>query len=64
MNKRAWKSLLVVISDPFSSEQPALIKAVALAHRSGSRLVAESPQVRGGRCLLRVLDQLLEISEH
>jgi universal stress protein E len=39
MNKRAWKTLLVVITDPFASEQPALTKAVVLAHRSGARLV-------------------------
>lgn len=39
MNKRSWKTLLVVIADPFSNEQPALMKAVALALRSGARLV-------------------------
>lgn len=39
MNKRAWKTLLVVIADPFAHEQPAFTKAVALALRSGARLV-------------------------
>lgn len=39
MNKRSWRTLLVVIGDPFANEQPALIKAVALALRSGARLV-------------------------
>lgn len=39
MNKRAWKTLLVVIADPFANEQPAFTKAVALALRSGARLV-------------------------
>lgn len=39
MNERAWKTLLVVISDPFAPEQPALTKALALAHRGGARLV-------------------------
>lgn len=39
MSKRSWKTLLVVIADPFASEQPALTKAVALALRSGARLV-------------------------
>lgn len=39
MNKRSWKTLLVVITDPFAGEQPALTKAVALSLRSGARLV-------------------------
>jgi universal stress protein E len=39
MNNRPWKTLLVVIADPFASEQPAFAKAVALAIRSGARLV-------------------------
>jgi universal stress protein E len=39
MNKRTWKTLLVVIADPFANEQPAFTKAVALALRSGARLV-------------------------
>lgn len=39
MNKRSWKTLLVVVSDPFASEQPALAKAVALSSRSGARLI-------------------------
>lgn len=39
MNTRSWKTLLVVIADPFAHEQPAFTKAVALAHRSGARLV-------------------------
>ena len=39
MNRRSWKTLLVVITDPFAHEQPALTKAVALSLRSGARLV-------------------------
>lgn len=39
MNKRSWKTLMVVIADPFAHEQPALTKAVALSLRSGARLV-------------------------
>lgn len=39
MAKRSWKTLLVVITDPFANEQPALIKAASLALRSGARLV-------------------------
>lgn len=39
MNKRPWKTLLVVIADPFANEQPALTKAITLALRSGARLV-------------------------
>jgi universal stress protein E len=39
MSKRAWKTLLVVITDPFSNDQPAFTKAVALANRSGAKLV-------------------------
>lgn len=39
MSKRSWKTLLVVISDPFARDQPALAKAVALSVRSGARLV-------------------------
>jgi universal stress protein E len=39
MNKRSWKTLLVVIADPFAKEQPALKKACALALRSGAHLV-------------------------
>lgn len=39
MSKRAWKTLMVVIGDPFSDQQPALKKAVALSLRSGARLV-------------------------
>lgn len=33
MKQSAWKQLLVVITDPFASEQPALRKAAALARR-------------------------------
>lgn len=39
MSKRPWKNLLVVISDPFAGDQPALSKAVTLSLRSGARLV-------------------------
>lgn len=39
MSKRAWRTLLVVIGDPFAGEQPALAKAAALSLRSGARLV-------------------------
>lgn len=39
MNKRPWKTLMVVIADPFADDQPALAKAVALSLRSGARLV-------------------------
>lgn len=39
MRLRGWKTLLVVINDPFAADQPALTKAVALALRSGARLV-------------------------
>jgi universal stress protein E len=39
MSIRPWKTLLVVIADPFANEQPAFSKAVALALRSGARLV-------------------------
>ncbi|MDY6946204.1 MAG: universal stress protein [Pseudomonadota bacterium] len=39
MSARAWKTLLVVITDPFADQQPALTKAVALALRSGAKLV-------------------------
>lgn len=39
MSKRAWKTLLVMINDPFSNHQPALTKALALAARSGAKLV-------------------------
>lgn len=39
MSKRAWKTLLVVIADPFAADQPALTKAVALSIRTGARLV-------------------------
>lgn len=39
MSKRAWKTLMVVIADPFAEDQPALTKAVALSLRSGARLV-------------------------
>lgn len=38
-NKRSWKTLLVVIADPFATEQPALRKAIELALRGGARLV-------------------------
>lgn len=39
MSKRPWKTLLVVIADPFAKDQPALTKAVALSLRTGARLV-------------------------
>ena len=39
LNKRPWKTLLVVIADPFAREQPGFAKAAALALRSGARLV-------------------------
>lgn len=39
MSKRPWKTLLVVIADPFAEEQPALTKAVALSLRTGARLL-------------------------
>ncbi|HEY0942617.1 MAG TPA: universal stress protein [Steroidobacter sp.] len=39
MSKRALKTLLVVINDPFSKHQPALTKAMALSARSGAKLV-------------------------
>ncbi|HEY0682255.1 MAG TPA: universal stress protein [Steroidobacter sp.] len=39
MNKRPWKTLLVIVADPFASEQPALTKAMALSLRTGARLV-------------------------
>lgn len=39
MKTRSWKTLLVVIADPFSNDQPALAKAAALAVRSGAHLV-------------------------
>lgn len=39
MNKRPWKTLMVVIADPFAEDQPALTKALALSLRSGARLV-------------------------
>ncbi|WP_175597301.1 universal stress protein [Peristeroidobacter soli] len=39
MSKRAWKTLMVVIADPFAEDQPALTKAVALSLRTGARLV-------------------------
>jgi universal stress protein E len=39
MSKRPWKTLMVVIADPFAEDQPALSKAVALSLRTGARLV-------------------------
>ena len=39
MSRHVWKTLMVVIGDPFSDHQPALEKAVALSLRSGARLV-------------------------
>jgi universal stress protein E len=39
MSRQGWKTLLVVISNPFAAKQPALNKAVALSLRSGARLV-------------------------
>jgi universal stress protein E len=39
MNRKSWKTLLVVVADPFASDQPALAKATALALRSGAQLV-------------------------
>lgn len=39
MKKKSWKTLMVVIADPFADEQPALTKAVALSLRSGASLV-------------------------
>jgi universal stress protein E len=39
MKTRAWKTLMVVIADPFAEDQPALTKAVALSLCSGARLV-------------------------
>ncbi len=39
MNERSWKTLLVVIADPFADQQPELTKAMALSARSGARLV-------------------------
>lgn len=39
MKQRPWKTLLVVIADPFAADQPALTKAVALSLRTGARLV-------------------------
>ncbi len=38
MNNAPWKTVLVVITDPFASEQPALRKAAALARRFQCRL--------------------------
>jgi universal stress protein E len=39
MNKKPWKTIMVVISDPFARDQPALRRAVPIALRSGARLV-------------------------
>lgn len=39
MKQRPWKTLLVVINDPFANHQPALTKAVALSARGGAKLV-------------------------
>lgn len=38
MKQSAWKKLLVVITDPFASEQPALRKAAALSRRMRCRI--------------------------
>lgn len=38
MRKVRWKSIVVVVSDPFAREQPALIKAAAIARRCKARL--------------------------
>lgn len=38
MSNAPWKTVLVVITDPFASEQPALRKAAALARRLRCRL--------------------------
>lgn len=34
-----WRTVLVVIRDPFAREQPALVKAAAVARRCGARLL-------------------------
>jgi universal stress protein E len=39
MNSHPWKTLLVVITDPFAREQPALNKAAAISLSSGAELV-------------------------
>lgn len=39
MNAHPWKTLLVVITDPFAREQPALNKAAAISFASGAKLV-------------------------
>ena len=39
MNTHPWKTLLVVITDPFAREQPALNKAAAISFASGAELV-------------------------
>lgn len=39
MNAHSWKTLLVVITDPFAREQPALNKAAAISFASGAELV-------------------------
>jgi len=35
---RRWRSILVVVPDVFSDEQPVLTKAAAVARRTGARL--------------------------
>jgi universal stress protein E len=39
MTSAHWKTIVVVISKPFADEQPALVKAAAVARRSGARLL-------------------------
>lgn len=39
MTSAHWKTIVVVISKPFAAEQPALVKAAAVARRCGARLL-------------------------
>lgn len=39
MSKVRWKSIIVVVNNPFAREQPALTKAAAIARRCGARLL-------------------------
>lgn len=38
MRKSRWRSIVVVVTNPFAREQPALTKAAAIAHRCKARL--------------------------
>ena len=39
VGSKGFKTILGVVTDPFAREQPAAMKAMAVARRSGARLI-------------------------